>query len=291
MVQCRHVSLVGFCLLASAAFASAADVTGAVSFVGIVPCRIIDTRAGQGFSGQAGPPALVANTTRTFQITGTVPGLPSQCGIPATAVAISVNFTVTNFAGAGDIRVFPSGGTLPIASILNYQIENIANATTVPLGPAGITVQADVSGTDFIADVNGYYVSRPFTTLESGKTLTGTYAIEFMPTAASQEGTTGITFQVPLASAPGAVRGTNIIPVGGTATAHCPGSSANPTAAAGQVCLYEGFNSNVSDRCIANVAGTWLCDASAKFGASVWITSAAAGTRTVSVGTWAVTAP
>jgi hypothetical protein len=152
-------------VLAIGPMASATDVTGQLAFVGIAPCRMIETR-GYGWTGQAGPPSLIAGAERTFQITGTaVPGLPAQCGVPDTALAISVNFTVTGFAGQGDIRVFPAGGTLPLASILNYQLENIANATSVPLGPSGgghngITVQADGVGTDFIADVNGYYLPQ-----------------------------------------------------------------------------------------------------------------------------------
>jgi hypothetical protein len=48
-------------------------------------------------------------------------------------------------------------------SIINYQLENIANATVVPLGPSGgghngITIHDDAAATDFIADVNGYLV-------------------------------------------------------------------------------------------------------------------------------------
>jgi hypothetical protein len=151
-------------MLLTGSIGSAADVTGALTFVGITPCRIANTRGTGGFTGQAGPPALVAGATRTFQITGTVPGIPAQCGVPSSADAISVNFTVTGFSGAGDIRVFPAGGAVPNASILNYALENIANATSVPLGPVGgergIAVQADVSSTEFIADVNGYYISE-----------------------------------------------------------------------------------------------------------------------------------
>jgi hypothetical protein len=155
-------------LLVTGSFASAADVTGALTFIGITPCRIADTRGGGGtFTGQAGPPALVAGATRTFQITGTVPGVPTQCGIPSNAAAISVNFTVAGFTGPGDVRVFPAGGSVPNASIVNYALENVANATTVPLGPVssekGITVQADVSSTQLVIDVNGYYVARPIT--------------------------------------------------------------------------------------------------------------------------------
>jgi hypothetical protein len=161
----KRVFVVCVVSLAIGSMASATDVTGQLTFVGIAPCRIIETR-GLGWTGQAGPPSLIAGAERTFQITGTaVPGLPAQCGVPDTALAISVNFTVTGFAGQGDIRVFPAGGTLPLASILNYQLENIANATSVPLGPSGgghngITVQADGVGTDFIADVNGYYLPQ-----------------------------------------------------------------------------------------------------------------------------------
>jgi len=157
---------VALVLLAAGSVALATDVTGNLTFVGITPCRIIDTRGGS-FSGQAGPPMLAANANRTFQITGTVPGIPTQCGIPTNAAAISVNFTVTGFTGAGDIRVFPAGGTLPNASILNYSLENIANSTSIPLGliaaEKGITVRSATSSTNFIADVNGYYVPRPVT--------------------------------------------------------------------------------------------------------------------------------
>ncbi len=295
MVASKRVLVASLGMLAAGSTASATDVTGALAFVGITPCRIIETRAGQGFSLQAGPPALVANATRTFQITGTVPGVPAQCGIPTAASAISVNFTVTGFAGQGDIRVFPAGGTLPLTSILNYQLENIANATTVPLGPSGggqkgIAVQADAAATDFIADVNGYYVPRPYTALESGRTLTGTYAIDFPSSSAGQEGISAISFPIPLASAPVAVNA-NIIPAGGAATTNCPGTSANPTALAGQLCVYEVFQNNISTRCMAKVGSSWSCGLADVFGTTMYATSAGAVTRTVSVGTWAVTAP
>lgn len=156
----RKLVTVSLCLLACGTLASAADVTGNLRFVGITPCRLADTRGGA-YTGQAGAPILAADANRTFQVTGTVPGIPTQCGIPTHAKAISVNLTVTGFTGAGDIRVFPGGGSLPAASILNYSLENIANATSVPLGPGGITVRADASATHLIIDVNGYYVASP----------------------------------------------------------------------------------------------------------------------------------
>lgn len=51
-----------------------AAVSTPLPFFAITPCRLADTR-GNGFVGAYGPPALVANATRSFTITG-------QCGIP-----------------------------------------------------------------------------------------------------------------------------------------------------------------------------------------------------------------
>ncbi|HSP54302.1 MAG TPA: hypothetical protein VLS25_01835 [Dehalococcoidia bacterium] len=121
-------------------------------FIALTPCRIADTR-GNGFAGAYGPPALPANATRDFIIAG-------QCGIPASAAAVSFNFAALNVGAPGDLRVFPAGGGVPTVSTLNYNgnTPNIANAAVVSLGTAGaITVQADAASIDLIIDVNGYY--------------------------------------------------------------------------------------------------------------------------------------
>lgn len=159
------VTCVGLIVLGSTA--RAADITGALTFVGITPCRIIDTR-GPSHSGQWGPPILANGQLRTFQITGATSGVPIQCGIPSNAVAISANFIAVNFTGAGDLRVFAAGGAQPVTTILNYRLETISNAASVPLGPSGggengISVVPAVSDTHLIVDVNGYYVPRPVT--------------------------------------------------------------------------------------------------------------------------------
>ena len=133
----------------------------------MTPCRIVDTRPGQGFSGAFGPPSLSPGVVRTFQITGTTVGTPTQCGVPDNALAAQANFTVTNTQGLGDLRVWPAGSPVPLASLVNYAAgETIANAATVGLGPSGaghngISVRADASGTDLIIDLLGYYVPTP----------------------------------------------------------------------------------------------------------------------------------
>ena len=148
---------------------AATTASAPLPFIAITPCRVADTR-GNGFTGAYGPPALVADATRTFTIT-------AHCGIPVTAAAVSFNFAALNVGGGGDLRVFPAGGGVPLVSTMNYNANtpNIANAAVVPLGTGGaITGQADAVAIDLIIDVNGYYDnSGVITGVTAGAGLTG----------------------------------------------------------------------------------------------------------------------
>ncbi len=125
--------------------------TPPLPFVGLTPCRLVDTR-GNGFTGAFGPPALGAGAARDFPLAG-------QCGLPAEAQAVSLNVTATNTLGPGFFLLHPAGGATPLVSTLNYLgSETVANAALVPLGAGGLTVIAGVSGADLILDVNGYFV-------------------------------------------------------------------------------------------------------------------------------------
>ena len=144
----------------------AADVADVVPsppmpFVAINPCRIADTR-GAGFSGQAGPPALSVGVARVFQIGGTVAGVPTQCGIPLTAQAVSFQFSATGMNSAGNLIAWPDG-VPPTTSVLNWNTDSVAigNGIVVPLNATGgVSVQLNgLAGavTHLIVDVNGYY--------------------------------------------------------------------------------------------------------------------------------------
>jgi hypothetical protein len=146
-------------------------------FVATNPCRIADTR-GLGFTAQAGPPALSANTLRTFQVGGTVPGVTTQCGIPLSAQAVSFQFSVTAMNTAGNLIAWPEGPA-PTTSVLNWNASSVAigNGIVVPVsatgglnvqlnGPAGATTQ-------LIIDVNGYYGGSVVTSVTPGTGLTG----------------------------------------------------------------------------------------------------------------------
>jgi len=129
------------------------DITAPRAFIGVAPCRLVDTRQA-GFPAGYGMPALVAGSPRNFALNSDplCPGIPS-------VQAYSLNITVTNTQGPGVIKMWPQGGTVPDVSTLNYLAgQTIANAAIVPAGTGGgVTVVAGVSGTDLIIDINGYF--------------------------------------------------------------------------------------------------------------------------------------
>jgi hypothetical protein len=152
--EVRRTAMTTLLLLVTGAVALApareAVAVGESSFVGLTPCRLVDTR-GNGFAGAFGPPALATGVGRDFPLQG-------QCGIPLNALAVALNVTATSTQGPGFLLLYPQGGVQPLVSTLNYVAgETVANAAIVPLGPGGLTVVAGVSGTDLILDVNGYF--------------------------------------------------------------------------------------------------------------------------------------
>ncbi|HKD10781.1 MAG TPA: hypothetical protein VKE50_01855 [Thermoanaerobaculia bacterium] len=125
--------------------------TTPLPFLGVAPCRIVDTR---GPAGPFGGPALAPGVSRDF-------ALPSGpcAGLPGSAKAYSLNVTATNTSGPGFLKVYPQGGPVPVVSTLNYVAgETVANAAIIAAGTGGgITVVAGVSGTDLIIDIDGYF--------------------------------------------------------------------------------------------------------------------------------------
>lgn len=119
------------------------------------PIRLLDTRAGATAIVHPGVP-LSANSPLL---------LPGQFTsgttvVPSTAAALVGNATVDNTIGApaGFATLYPSGGTLPLASNLNFVPGTTRpNAFTVTLGADGKFNLLSNTGGDFIIDVTGYY--------------------------------------------------------------------------------------------------------------------------------------
>jgi len=73
---------------------------------------------------------------------------------------VSINVTVTQPTGPGNLRFFPAGGALPTASAINYTAGlTRANNAVIGLSAAGeLTARCQPSGsTHLILDVNGYF--------------------------------------------------------------------------------------------------------------------------------------
>jgi hypothetical protein len=155
-------------------------------FLGITPCRAVDTRADQGFSGADGPPSLIGGASRTFQIA--LRATQTSCPVSSRARAFSLNVTVVPLAApVGFITVFPTGQSVPLAAALtSLQGQIVSNAAIVPAGTNGSIDVFTTDGTDIVIDVNGYYVS--LNEVGNGQTLNtavGLNALEFSDTGSA----------------------------------------------------------------------------------------------------------
>ncbi len=115
-------------------------------FYPLTPCRLVDTRNGNG-----GP--LQKGVERDYTMAG-------HCGIPSTATAYSFNVTVVPTNGELDyLTVWPKGGTMPYVSTLNDGTGTVvANAAIVPAGSSNATAfYAHDNPTHLVVDVNGYF--------------------------------------------------------------------------------------------------------------------------------------
>jgi hypothetical protein len=134
------------------------DATPPRAFIGLTPCRIVDTR-GNGALIMGG--AFTTNQIRNWT-------LVNKCGLPAGADAVSVNLTVTG-TGAhpfGFVTIWPKDAPQPTASNINWSAagQTIANAVIMPLGTFGaVSVISGNAGTDMVLDINGYFSSMPGT--------------------------------------------------------------------------------------------------------------------------------
>lgn len=115
-----------------------------------------------------------------------------------------------------------------------------------------------------------------------GPTARGHYTITCWPPAGSEYCPATITFPGRVASAPSVVIW---IPQGSPPTGDCAGSSTNPTATPGTLCIYEQTKSNVSSRLVCGLAE---CPGVDNFGTVLWVSSTTAG-YTTSQGSWAFT--
>lgn len=175
-----------------------------------------------------------------------------------------------------------SGGDLRNGSVAGADVKD-GSLASVDLAPNAIDGRsiANLTAGDFAP---GQLPDPVPATLPSGKTLRGVYAAAVTGGPGdSGIGRTAISFSFPLAAAPGS----SYLPNGGS-NASCPGSAQDPSATAGNLCVYEAGTSGP-------VALTGIFDPltgvnfrASRFGAVAFVNGDAGATVR---GSWAVTAP
>lgn len=108
------------------------------------PQRLLDTRA----SSPMGPGAALGLT------------VAGQAGMPANAVAVALNVTVTGPSAAGYLTVYPWGVSPPTASNLNFVSgQTVPNFAVAKIGASGAVgfFNAPTGSTNLVVDVVGYY--------------------------------------------------------------------------------------------------------------------------------------
>jgi uncharacterized repeat protein (TIGR03803 family) len=132
----------------------------ALQFMTLPPCRVVDTRNP---NGTFGGPAISGNTARAFPLAEG----DNPCGIPANAVAYSLNVTVVPMGRLSYLTIWPTGEGQPTVSTLNSPDGRTkANAVIIPAGTSSGSVSVFVTNTtNVLLDINGYFVPS------SGQTL------------------------------------------------------------------------------------------------------------------------
>ncbi|UHQ25023.1 hypothetical protein LVB77_10255 [Lysobacter sp. 5GHs7-4] len=120
----------------------------------LTPCRLADTRTVAR--------RMSAGESRSFSLQSLTAqgGAQNGCGIPTDASAVTLNITVINPDVAGYLTVFPTGGTRPLASSLNYRVGDVvANEIIARLGgdPWPTYSVYSYAGADLVIDVAGYF--------------------------------------------------------------------------------------------------------------------------------------
>ncbi len=124
---------------------------GGATYYPLTPARILDSRDGTG--GLPGP--FSSHVARTLAVSG-------HGGVPANAIAVTGNLTVTAQTANGFLYIGPAAQNYPGSSTLNFPVvDDRANAVTVALGSGtiSITYAAPALGktAHVIFDVTGYF--------------------------------------------------------------------------------------------------------------------------------------
>jgi hypothetical protein len=129
---------------ALAALAASGATTSGAAYTPLVPTRLLDTRT----TGQT----LGSGSSLNLTVTG-------SDGVPSDVTAVALNLTVTDTKSSSYLSVYPTAGTRPSVSSLNWVAgETVANSAIVPVGSGGqISLYNHTGRTDVVVDLDGYF--------------------------------------------------------------------------------------------------------------------------------------
>jgi uncharacterized repeat protein (TIGR03803 family) len=115
-----------------------------LSLYSVVPCRVLDTRQGNGaFTGTLNPPVDPIN---------------SPCAVPSQSQAYVFNATVVPQGSLGYLTLWPDGGSQPVVSTLNaYDGAVTSNMAIVPAGMGGKIDAFAFGTTNLLLDISSYF--------------------------------------------------------------------------------------------------------------------------------------
>lgn len=196
---------------------SVTPLTGPLIFIGITPCRVVDTRSFQNFAAPFGAPPLQPNVVRTFPIKSS-----SKCILPPEAKAFSLNLLAISSGPLGWLSVWPDGYPYPFTSFLNGASAGLYNNAVIVA--AGVNGGIDVRTSDsveFLVDLNGYYVEASQSARVLGGVVNSSGAAQSLPAGctSTRAGTGQYVVNFPPNTFPaGAAPAPVLTPIGAIAT-------------------------------------------------------------------------
>ena len=136
-----RVTVAGSTLISNTDF----QVVGAMQYVPVTPCRLVDTRQNGGHPIQGG-------TSESFTISQL-----GGCNIPTSAAAYALNISVVPHGTLGALVIWPQGEIQPFISTMGSPDGRVkAHAAIVPAGNNAVSVYVSDT-TDVILDIEGYF--------------------------------------------------------------------------------------------------------------------------------------
>lgn len=131
-----------------------------LQLVNVAPCRLVDTRPGNGGGGP-----IPGGTFQTFNLPQAAQA--KGCADLSSAASYSLNVTVVPQGALGYLTIWPAAQIQPVVSTMNSLDGRIkADAVTIQAGVSGAVDVFVTNTANVVLDIDGYYTPSSSSTLE-----------------------------------------------------------------------------------------------------------------------------